>query len=571
MTNNEIKFLEYLDKSVEWEKEKQIALKTATKPFNKTEILKIIEDFEIKKIKTINDCVERMKMIKVSNNAFVRREFLSIIREDFNNIDFQKLATNVGFIKIKNDILKNNPDLTFVDDNRFLHQIGNAFAHGNYNSLLDMEKLNSLWTGDGSREVEFKKSDNLNVYINYVPEIFQDNPELNSEANLIRRKVHSALNQPQKVSDLRLYLHILNNTTDSDSLIEKLSFKYESNRMLDANGNVVMRPATKVFDLEINHRQLKELIVILISLKQFTGNIQMQLKPNSTNTSALPDEISDEDVAKLILSSNDFSLNDVVNGNSEPLSFDNKQEAIFINEYVNSRQWFTKDFFDMIEGERSKDLIATNQFSQLLVLNNFFFKNYLNIASADTSIESTENLFNVAFYNLVMGQAKGYDEILADLSKYVHDLKFVFNSYTEALVNEIVLILQLIEDNQLFSTCESNQGIVEIVNNLDKNETQKFSASPKYKNDVHSVLYHLRDSFTHLLYLNNLNTELFIYDYASKRNKTPDFKFTISIENLEKLRNELLTIVKTYVNQQTAAKSAQISTNTQVETENSID
>lgn len=571
MTNNEIKFLEYLDKSVEWEKEKQIALKTATKPFNKTEILKIIEDFEIKKIKTINDCVERMKMIKVSNNAFVRREFLSIIREDFNNIDFQKLATNVGFIKIKNDILKNNPDLTFVDDKRFLHQIGNAFAHGNYNSLLDMEKLNSLWTGDGSREVEFKKSDNLNVYINYVPEIFQDNPELNSEANLIRRKVHSALNQPQKVSDLRLYLHILNNTTDSDSLIEKLSFKYESNRMLDANGNVVMRPATKVFDLEINHRQLKELIVILISLKQFTGNIQMQLKPNSTNTSALPDEISDEDVAKLILSSNDFSLNDVVNGNSESLSFDNKQETIFINEYVNSRQWFTKDFFDMIEGERSKDLIATNQFSQLLVLNNFFFKNYLNIASADTSIESTENLFNVAFYNLVMGQAKGYDEILADLSKYVHDLKFVFNSYTEALVNEIVLILQLIEDNQLFSTCESNQGIVDIVNNLDKNETQKFSASPKYKNDVHSVLYHLRDSFTHLLYLNNLNTELFIYDYASKRNKTPDFKFTISIENLEKLKNELLTIVKTYVNQQTATKSAQISTNTQVETENSID
>ena len=116
MTNNEIKFLEYLDKSVEWEKEKQIALKKATKPFNKEEILKIIEDFEIKKIKTIGDCVDRMKMIKVSNNTFARREFLSIIREDFNNIDFQKLLTNPIYLTIKNEILKNNPDLTFVDD-----------------------------------------------------------------------------------------------------------------------------------------------------------------------------------------------------------------------------------------------------------------------------------------------------------------------------------------------------------------------------------------------------------------------------------------------------------------------
>ena len=58
MTNNEIKFLEYLDKSVMWEKEKQIALKNATKPFDKDEILSIIEDFEIKKMGSLQFCRE---------------------------------------------------------------------------------------------------------------------------------------------------------------------------------------------------------------------------------------------------------------------------------------------------------------------------------------------------------------------------------------------------------------------------------------------------------------------------------------------------------------------------------
>ena len=38
MTNNELKFIEYLDKAVEWEKEKQKELISLTKPFKKSEI-----------------------------------------------------------------------------------------------------------------------------------------------------------------------------------------------------------------------------------------------------------------------------------------------------------------------------------------------------------------------------------------------------------------------------------------------------------------------------------------------------------------------------------------------------
>ena len=95
----------------------------------------------MQKTKSLYDGVERMKMIKVSNNAFVCREFSAMIREDFENIDFAQVASNPAYQIIKNEILINNPDLSFVDDDKFLRQIGNAFAHGNYNSLLNMDKL----------------------------------------------------------------------------------------------------------------------------------------------------------------------------------------------------------------------------------------------------------------------------------------------------------------------------------------------------------------------------------------------------------------------------------------------
>lgn len=570
MTNNEIKFLEYLDKSVMWEKEKQIALKNATKPFDIDEILSIIEDFEIKKIKTMGDCVERMKMMKVSNNAFVRREFLSIIREDFENIDYQKLITNPAYLKVKNEVLQNNPELTFVDDDRFLRQIGNAFAHGNYNSLLDMEKLDNLWIVGEDKEVSFTKSKDLNLYMSYGDEQYQDSPEFNNETNLIRRKLNLALKQDQKVSDLRFFLNMLNNTIDSDTLIEKLGFKYESNRTLDEKGNIVKRPATKIFNLEINHRQLKDLMLVLLASKQYTGHIQKNTKPTQKRIEVLPEGISDEDVAKLILSMNDFSLVDAKNGTTKPLVLDDKQKSLFINEYVDARKWFGKDFFKYYNNEQVQDVCATNQFSHLIVLNDFYFKNYLNIASTDIAIESTENLFTMADFNLIQGAAKTYNDVIADLSKYIHDLKSVFNTYTESLVNEILLMFQLVEDNQLLSTCENNPTIKTIISSLNQTEMLKIRNSPKYKNDVYSILYHLRDSFSHLMYLNNLNNELYIYDYTSKRNALPDFKFTISIENLERIKNELLNIIKTHINMQNNTTEKNTTTEETETTENEV-
>ena len=124
-----------------------------------------------------------------------------------------------------------------------------------------------------------------------------------------------------------------------------------------------------------------------------------------------------------------------------------------------------------------------------------------------------------------------------------------------------MILLQIIEDNSLASKCESSQSLQKIIDCFNKTEMTKIQAQAKYKNDINSVLKHLRDSFSHVLYLNNLNNELFIYDYISNTDKTPDFKFTISIDNLQKIKSELLTIVKAHILQQNNAISQPQSNN----------
>ena len=60
MTNNEIEFLECLDKAVEWEKEKQIRLRKARKPFKKDEILKLMLELAPKKV------LENLNQLKIA-------------------------------------------------------------------------------------------------------------------------------------------------------------------------------------------------------------------------------------------------------------------------------------------------------------------------------------------------------------------------------------------------------------------------------------------------------------------------------------------------------------------------
>ena len=88
MTNNEIKFLNYLDQAVDWEKEKQKVLSNLHPPFNSELIVKTMLDFEAEHLTTITDCLERMKALKVFNKTCSRMFFLYFFIENFENIYF---------------------------------------------------------------------------------------------------------------------------------------------------------------------------------------------------------------------------------------------------------------------------------------------------------------------------------------------------------------------------------------------------------------------------------------------------------------------------------------------------
>lgn len=547
MTTNEIEFLEYLDKAVEWEKEKQIALKSATPPFDEQQMLDIVEDFQLSKLKTMDDCVERMKMLKVLNNANDRRLFLTIVRENFNNIDFALLGTNTTYLKIKNEILSQYPELNFVDDSRFLRQIGNALAHGNYDSLLDMKKLDKVWTGSNKNPISFSKRNDSNNYTEY-----------NFDLMLGKNKFSSF----QKSSNLDFTLNLLYNTVNSETNIETLKFKYESSRMLDANGNVVARPSPKIFNLEVNHKQLKNLISLVISQNRLITNneVQLSIETNNANKAApktvvLPQNATDEYVANYLLTINDYYLMDNKNQAKQKLNFDDKQKLIFVNDYISSRKWFGEEYFKMIENPL-RDFIATNQLSNLTQLDDFFCHHCQTSAAAMTST-AINSSFAIANQKLLNFNG----DIIDTFSQIISFLMQTFSSYSECLITETMILLQIIEDNSLASKCESSQSLQKIIDCFNKTEMAKIQAQPKYKNDINSVLKHLRDSFSHILYLNNLNNELFIYDYISNTDKTPDFKFTISIDNLQKIKSELLTIVKTHILQQNNAISQPQSNN----------
>lgn len=561
MTSNEIKFLNYLDQAVNWEKEKQKVLSNLHPPFNSELIVKTMLDFEAEHLTTITDCLERMKALKVFNNTCSRRLFLSLVRENFDNIDFSTLKTNQAYAKIKAEILSTTPELQFVDDDRFLRQIGNAFAHGNYCSMLDIERLEKIWTCNENIDITHLTKGESNVFnLQFSPDYKLD-PNYGTKANMLQKKIYEALKSPDKVSPLQVLLSLFYNTHDSAINIENLKFKYESSRMIDTDGNIVSRPVPKIFELEINSKQLHDLVLLLVA--EQTPLMILQQGNQQAKQITLPEGISNEDVAKLLLKINDFSIFNKATNIQTPITFDKNQQTIFINEYVDTRKWFGPEFFASLPPKLA-DIIATNQNSHLSSLIDFYSHSVYDVAAACEMANNSRNVIRTCEYKLLSSQNKCFDlnDLIINYAEYIGTLKQVFNSYTEALITETQLLLQIMEDNSLFTNCNNNQPLIDIINCIDPNEMAKLRSSTKYKGDVRTVLYHLRDSLSHLLYLNNLNKELFIYDYTSKNNKTPDFKFTISIENLEKIKNELLNIVTQHI------KSTQISNNNSNDTPN---
>jgi hypothetical protein len=539
--SDEVLFFEYLDKAVNWERDKQEKLKHASKPFKNSEIISLIEDVELEKLKSTKDCVERMKMLKVIHSVFARRLFLIMVRENFENIDFSQLKQSSVYNNIKAQIFQSHPDLTFVEDDKFLRQIGNAFAHGNYLKLFDMKILEEMYVTKNEENIDFAKREKTNLFTSKSMRGFEDSNAFNDKSNNLIVKTREAI-KGHKVSSAHFLINLLSSNKNKQfEDMETLEFKYESNLMLDADGNVVRRPSTAVFNLKISREQLEMLTFLLIAER----NVYKCVVPESDEVNKrknIPHDMTDEDTAKCFLDMHKFYLYDESLDSQEAIELDDHQKQALINEYVDARKWFGKEFFKAFN-DMLQEIWATNQNSHVLLLNSLLASDCRAISATDLMIENVENVFDVAEYNFKKNFSFEISESVASWGEYISQVKQIFNSYTESLITELLLLFEIIEDKQLLQDCENSEAIKSIVASMNQQEMSELRNSSKYRTDEHSVIYHLRNSFCHLNYLNNLNKELFVYDYVSKRNKNKVFKFTISIENLEKIKDELLKLV----------------------------
>jgi hypothetical protein len=127
--------------------------------------------------------------------------------------------------------------------------------------------------------------------------------------------------------------------------------------------------------------------------------------------------------------------------------------------------------------------------------------------------------------------------------KNSYGVKQIYDTYAESLISETLLLLQIIEERGLYQQLENNSKIKGIITSMDMSALQHFRSATKYGNDEMSLLKHLRNSLTHMSYLNTPDNELYVYDRKSRKDKTPEYKFTIDLNSLELIKNELFMIV----------------------------
>ena len=96
----------------------------------------------------------------------------------------------------------------------------------------------------------------------------------------------------------------------------------------------------KIFNLEVNHKQLKNLISLVISQNRLITNneVQLSIETNNANKAApktvvLPQNATDEYVANYLLTINDYYLMDNKNQAKQKLNFDDKQKLLTVPFY----------------------------------------------------------------------------------------------------------------------------------------------------------------------------------------------------------------------------------------------
>ena len=536
---SELKFLKYLDDAVEYERGKLKAIIKPCPPFSTNKIIEQTQKYDEQQFNTSHDCIQHMIANKTLKNIVIRRMFELLIRENFDQVDFTSLSQIPQYVAIKNKILNNNPELTHVDDGAFLRQIANAIAHGNYVKLLDIDKIEKEWELSKSKmSLDDFKSVSPTLYFQSM---YSKDPKYGNTANNLLEKMNDK-SSAVKLTPLELYQSILQSNISPAEFAE---IRYESNYTIDQDGNRIKRPATQIYNLKVSLNDIDQVLFFIISsLKQETRIIPYQ--KNGTTIKPLNDSNSYRQDALKMLQVYDMVKHNYQDNTQEIVELDNAQKKFFINDYVNTRELFTKDFFKKIYGTNyMADVLSTNAGTQYFGLSNLFTNAKIEkLSSVSFALSNNiKSYFSFIEKALTNPDSQSTIDIIDDNHKKTYFYKQIFDVYSESLISEVLLLLQILEDHQQLSSLQNNAVVNSIIKRFSAKDLNEMQASSKYNDDSITVIHHLRNSFTHLTYLTNPNGDLYIYDQVSKRNKNQVYKFTINVKSLEKIKDELLSKV----------------------------
>lgn len=539
MGNNELKFLKYLDNAVNFEKGRYGAIENTGTPFSILKILMSIDGYKNSKLKTLGDFNNRVIENKVLKNTLIRRAYELFLREGFEAIDFNSLSSNVRYQQIKNKILKNDPDLMGVNDDMFLRQIANAIAHGNYISLFNFEDIEKSLPNDDNRFIDFD-GDNSNLY--FIRQYGVDINNYDAKTKDIITKMNKN-EQKIKVSPKQLFMQIMESRIDDKA--ENLHFKYESNYKLDANGQRIKRPSTAIYDLEISYRDIDELLLFMLSALDDQKLLFLQPKQGVKNLE-VPDENTFIDDAMCLLNNNDICVFDPKTSTISPIVLDGKQKEYFIDEYVRDRELFDKKYYkNKYKVDYVADLLTTNATTQTAGLGDMLVDGKVNKLAYVRHILDSDLHSYYIFTNKLRPDTNNakFQHLIREEQRMAYSNKQMYNVYAESLISETLLLLQILEDKQQLNALKNNPVLLNFISNINATDLANLRSSSKYSNDTMTIMHHLRNSLTHLNYLQHSDGRLSIYDQVSKRNKDLVYKFDIDLSSLALIKSELYSIV----------------------------
>jgi len=462
---HELKYFEYLDAAV-------MAYKLMSEGKARSFFDGIRKTKKIPQIRNISGS-EVLLGKTILGNSMMKQYFILLMREEGKFIDFTSMQNDPNYITIRDKILQNDPNLTHADCNKIITQICNAIAHGDIIKSFDFN--------------EFEKT----IYGIYLqcgsPETKR--PDIYEKYGLGFAKSAS------------------------------LTFNYESNFEIDANGNRVRRPRPVKHHLSISPRDISIIGDLVLSKYMQTQKVAFYVDPNTNETGMIDVATKNQTV---------FNLDEIQKAAFEEI----KEEYI---EYIkNNPKYFGSSCMKIAPIVALQKVLLGETFTFLKIRESLDvginMPTCLKATKYDIKTLSEENYIKAKFH---LYKNDTYSMIRSCFNSRIE------SSYKELLIVQIGNMLEEIEQNNLKRKVCSAEIFTQIAAEVfDKEESEVTDQ------DTMFVLDKIRNSIVHGRYINAGDEKMEIYDQISSSNKDIEHKFTLFTEDMESVKDACLAAFK---------------------------